>query len=339
MLLLLACAICPPCAIAYRAEVNILAPKGTLPSGVPPQTRPIPAVFGGRVTTARDQLRYQQEQEQLQQMVQEQHKAEEMRRLGVDEYRLDDKYKLKASDSSWYLPWGRIVLRLMTIEYLGDRNSMDAKAHDFDVKTPAKPDGAYSVRFRETKVNGLGFGSHFYQKFAILPFGATDVKKDALYTIRMYTPHFSTGAKEWAVYKGYCKDYLGGLGMWCNEASQKAGVSEPFRHIFCTPEEYEDKPSWAAKEPYSCRVNQYGTKDEYGEKNRQKNIGFAALSFDFFDKYLDEPEDMRMTRSNPKAWTGDDKLQGDGASDGEAFLMMMIGTALKEAFTMGGSGN
>lgn len=328
ILLLLACAICPPCAIAYRAEVNIFAPTDKLPSGVPPQTRPIPAVFGGRGLTGRDQLRYLQ-------IAKEQQKAEEMRRLGVDEYRSDDKYRLKSSDSSWYLPWGSIVLRLMTIEYLGDRNSMDAEAHDFDVKTPDKPDGAFSVRFRRTKVDGIGFGSHFYQKFAILPFGATDVKKDALYTIRMYTPHFSTGAKEWAVYKGYCKEYLGGLGMWCNEASQKARQSLPWRHIFCTPQEFEDKPSWAAKEPYSCSVNQYGTKDKYGNRNKD----FTALSFDFFDKSLDKPEDMRMVRSNPKAWTGDDKLQGGGASDGEAFLMMMIGTALKEAFTMGGSGN
>lgn len=325
---MLACAICLPGTTAYRAEVNIFAPKDKLPPGVPPQTRPIPVVFGGGALTVRDQLRYRQ-------MVQEQQKAEEMRRLGVDEYRVEDKYNLKDSDASWHLPWGRIVKRLMTIEYLGDRKSWDAEAHDFDVKTPAKPDGAFSIRFRKTKVNSLGFGTHFYQKFAILPFGAVDVKKDALYTIRMYTPHFATGAKEWAVYKGYCKEYLGGLGMWCNEASRKAGISEPFRHIFCTPQGLEDKPSWAAKEPYSCSVNQYGTNDKHGREAED----FAALSLDFFGTDLDKAEDVQMTRSNPKVWTGEHKLQGGGADDGETFLMMMIATALKEAFTMGGSGN
>lgn len=329
ILLSLACAACLPYAIAYRAEVNVFAPKDKLPPGYPPQTRPIPTVFGGGGRlTARDQLRYQQ-------MVKEQQKAEEMRRLGVDEYRVDDTYKLNASDASWYLPWGRSVKRLMTIDYLGDRNGWDAEAHDFDVKTPAKPDGAFSIRFRRTKVNSLGFGTHFYQKFAILPFGASDVKKDALYTIRMYTPHFSTGAKEWAVYKGYCKEYLGGLAMSCNEASQKAGISEPFRHIFCSTQRYEDEPSWAPKEPYSCSVNQYGTKDKYGRKTED----LPALSFDFFDMLSDKPEDVQLTRSNPKVWTGDHKLQGGGANDGETFLMMMIGTALNEAFTMGGSGN
>merc|ERR1719343_388690 len=80
ILLLLACALCLPGTTAYRAEVNIFAPKDKLPPGVPPQTRPIPVVFGGGALTDRDQLRYQQ-------MVQEQQKAKEMRRLGVDEYR------------------------------------------------------------------------------------------------------------------------------------------------------------------------------------------------------------------------------------------------------------
>lgn len=236
------------------------------------------------------------------------------------------------------------------IEYKGARKGWDASSHDFDAFVPTSKHDGFSVVFRRTKVNSVGFGTHFYQKFAILPLGETD-KSKSLYTVKMDTPHFSTGAKIWNVYKGYCKQRVGGLINICND---KTASGLPVRHIFCSIGYGAEK--WAAGSPYSCRWY-LGSQDS--------NIpGHAILEAEFFGGYLDDgSKSAKVSRANPEFWSNaelqqiyaaskaddadddddDDKppqLQDPkGASAAETEFFLVIATALKQAFSQGGSGN
>ncbi|CAK0788200.1 unnamed protein product [Prorocentrum cordatum] len=122
--------------------------------------------------------------------------------------------------------------------------------------------------------------------------------------------------------KAAAREYPDCLGMWCTEASRKAGIQEPFRHIFCTPHGLKDEPSWAANESYQCSVSHYGTTDKHGRERKQ----FAAPSLDLFGTFLNKRKIQSEGGKNEL------KLHGGGSDYGETLVMMMTAIALKKAF-------
>jgi len=246
---------------------------------------------------------------------------------------------------------------IMQIQCRGeDRTGWESLDHDFDVKLPPQASYAdagqgYSVIFRDTRVNEIGFGTHFYQKFAILPEGESD-KTTALFTVRMDSPHFYTGEKVWKVSKGYCKGEFPFQRCYGTGAS-----STTWREIYCSPiVEVVDKDNrpkvpptgswmymWSPNVPYSCDWKLPDTldNDELFNGRPVRRVSTPPMSVEFFNG---ESNGFNSNVGVTENWENADDPTGKSSSSAETkeketVLFLTIATALQEAFTVGGSGN
>jgi hypothetical protein len=197
------------------------------------------------------------------------------------------------------------VSNVMTISYLGDRKEMQARAWDFDANIETRDfDAQLSVWYRDTKVNKYGFGSHFYQKFAILPKGKRE-NKDSLYTVKMITEDVM-GGRIWALYKGYCKSHF--LIRTCNKEAN--GDPEPIRYLICSPEETlaNSDSYYGPNTPFKCFVS-------------KKSLRYMPEGY--------KPQ-IFISTSNGRL-----EIENLGAPDNEAELLAIVGTAIKPAYDLG----
>jgi len=244
---------------------------------------------------------------------------------------LEDEFILTDTETAGTAVWQlaeKTPVHYLEIEYKGNRTGWQSSSHDFNAKVPGDAHHGFSVAFRDTKM-GLGFGSYFYQKFALLPPGETD-KKKSLYTVRMDTPHFASGAKQWKVYRGYSKVYMGLVNLPIAADSEML----PIAHVYCSQSDLRirEEITWAPQAAWSCSWMIGPPSGKIGVPDITWASGLPILQAEFNQKDERRPKVLR-----PKP---DDDLQRPaGATDDETRVFLAIATALQQAFAMGGSGN
>jgi len=237
----------------------------------------------------------------------------------------------------------------MLISYKGDREGVEARKWDFDVegkdagentlKDEANEQIQWSVRYRNTKVGKAGFGSNFYEKFAILPQGKTK-KWDSLYTVKLISRGFH-GSLEWSITKGYCKRRLAGASNSCNEEASLT----PLLYVHCSPIKWIEPnmtTPGAVRHGFVKEVLAVAalTRTPYYEPGTPFICSVAKTSLRHMRKMIRRGLSDMVEEYEPSIWLemvhGQLELEKTRhASSFEVGLLSVVATAIKPAYDLG----